>query len=233
MKKIPERKERSMRHEYKHPITYQDYLIISGRLKHLAGQDKHVGKDGTYRVRSLYFDNLSDKALREKIDGVNKREKFRIRYYNDDTSFIRLEKKCRIYGLCEKVSAPITKEEVIKICHGDTSFLLKSDKELFKELYAKMQYQMLRPRVVVDYKREPYVYAPGNVRVTFDSDIRTSLYQNRLFEKELLTTPAHEGGMLMEVKYDAFLPEIIQMAVRVPNRHAEAFSKYAVCRRFG
>lgn len=222
-----------MRHEYKHPITYQDYLIITGRLKHLAGQDKHVGEDGTYRVRSLYFDNLSDKALREKIDGVDRREKFRIRYYNDDTSFIRLEKKCKIRGLCEKVSAPITREEVILLCHGDTSFLRLSDKELFRELYAKMQYQMLRPKVIVDYKREPYVYGPGNVRITFDSDIRTSLYENSLFEKELLTMPVQEEGILMEVKYDAFLPEIMQMAVRVPNRQAEAFSKYAVCRRFG
>lgn len=222
-----------MRHEYKHPITYQDYLIISGRLRYLAKQDKHVGADGTYRVRSLYFDNLSDKALREKTDGLDRREKFRIRYYNDDTSFIRLEKKCKLHGLCEKVSAPLTREEVIKICHGDTDFLLQSDRELLKELYAKMRYQLLRPRVVVDYKREPYVYGPGNVRITFDSDIRTSLYENHLFEKELLTVPVDRGGILMEVKYDAFLPEIMQMAVRVPNRKAEAFSKYAVCRKFG
>lgn len=222
-----------MRHEYKHFITYQDYVIISQRLKHLATQDKHVGADGTYRVRSLYFDNLSDKALREKIDGTDRREKFRIRYYNDDTSFIRLEKKSKIHGLCEKISAPLSKEEVISICHGDTDFLLQSDRELLRELYAKMQYQMLRPRVIVDYKREPYVYGPGNVRVTFDSDIRTSLYRNSLFEQELLTVPAGEDNILMEVKYDAFLPEIMQMAVRVPNRQAQAFSKYAVCRRFG
>lgn len=222
-----------MRHEYKHFITYQDYLIISERLKLLAGQDKHVGADGTYRVRSLYFDNFADKALREKIDGTDRREKFRIRYYNDDTSFIRLEKKCKIHGLCEKISAPLSKEEVVSICQGDIAFLLHSDKELLRELYAKMQYQMLRPKVIVDYKREPYVYGPGNVRVTFDSDIRTSLYQNSLFEKALLTVPAGEDGILMEVKYDAFLPEIMQMAVRVPNRQAQAFSKYAVCRRFG
>jgi SPX domain protein involved in polyphosphate accumulation len=223
----------SLRHEYKHPITYHDYLVISGRLKHLAKQDKHVGEDGTYRVRSLYFDNLSDKALREKIEGTDKREKFRIRYYNEDTDFIRLEKKSKIHGLCEKVSVPVTREEVIRICRGDIGFLAESDKELLLELYAKMRYQMLRPKVVVDYKREPYVYGPGNVRVTFDSDIRTSLYRNSLFERELLTVPAQEEGILMEVKYDAFLPEIMQMAVRGPDRQAEAFSKYAVCRRFG
>ena len=81
-----------MRHEYKHRITYEDYLVVRSRLRLLAGQDSHVGNDGKYVVHSLYFDNLSDQALREKLDGVNRREKFRLRCYNDDTDYIRLEK---------------------------------------------------------------------------------------------------------------------------------------------
>ena len=222
-----------MRHEYKHRITYEDYLVIRSRLKHLTGQDVHVGPDGSYTIHSLYFDNLSDKALREKLDGIDRREKFRIRYYNDDTEYIRLEKKSKIHGLCDKRSAPLTKEETIRICRGDIGFLLKSGHPLLQELYAKMRYQMLRPRVIVDYEREPYVYAPGNVRITFDRNIRTSLYYDRLFEGDYLSAPAEEGTIILEVKYDAFLPEIIEKAVRVPNRQASAFSKYAVCRKYG
>lgn len=222
-----------MRHEYKHRITYEDYLVIKSRLKHLAKPDAHAGSDGQYTIHSLYLDNLSDKALREKLDGVDKREKFRIRYYNDDTDYIRLEKKSKIHGLCEKQSAPLSKEEVIKICSGDISFLLKSGKPLLQELYAKMKYQMLKPKVIVDYEREPYVYDPGNVRVTFDKNIRTSLYHDRFFDGEYCSAPAEEGCIILEVKYDAFLPEIIEKAVRVPNRQASAFSKYAVCRKFG
>lgn len=221
-----------MRHEYKHRISYEDYLVIRSRLKVLARQDSHVGSDGKYLIHSLYFDNLSDKALREKLDGVNQREKFRIRYYNDNTDYICLEKKSKVYGLCEKQSTSITKEETMKICNGDISFLLLSEKPLLQELYAKMKYQLLKPRVIVDYEREPYVYGAGNVRVTFDSNIRTGLYHNKLFEGKYAGVPTQDC-IIMEVKYDAFLPEIIEKAVRVPCRQASAFSKYAVCRMYG
>lgn len=222
-----------MRHEYKHRINYEDYLVIKSRLSRIARPDSHAGKDGRYLVHSLYFDNFSDKALREKIDGLENREKFRIRYYNDDDGYISLEKKCKIYGLCRKESAPLTRQEVIRICSGDIGFLAEAESSLLQELYAKMKYQLLRPRVLVDYEREAYVYGPGNVRVTFDSKIRTGLYHNMLFEGEVCTVPADEGGMILEVKYDAFIPEIIVKAVRIPDRGASAFSKYAACRRYG
>lgn len=221
-----------MRHEYKHLISYEDYLIIRSRLKALTKPDAHAGADGKYLIHSLYFDNISDKALREKIDGVDKREKYRIRYYNEDTDYIRLEKKSKLYGLCDKQSAPLNREETIKLCNGDIDFLLKSGNPLLQELYAKMKYQLLRPKVIVDYEREPYVYGPGNVRITFDSKIRTGLYHNRLFEGQYYTAPT-EGCIILEVKYDAFLPEIMEKAVRVPSRQASAFSKYAVCRMYG
>lgn len=222
-----------MRHEYKHQISYQDYLVIRSRLRQLASPDSHAGPDGKYMIHSLYFDNLSDKALREKLDGVDRREKFRIRYYNDDTNYICLEKKSKIHGLCDKQSAPLTKEETIRICHGDISFLLKSEMPLLQELYAKMQYQLLRPKVIVDYEREPYVYGPGNVRVTFDSNIRTGLYHNKLFEGQYQGMSTQQDSIILEVKYDTFLPEIMEKAVRVPNRRASAFSKYAACRMYG
>lgn len=226
------RKETKMRHEYKHRITYEDYLVVRSRLRLLAGQDSHVGNDGKYVVHSLYFDNLSDQALREKLDGVNRREKFRLRCYNDNTDYIRLEKKSKVNGLCDKQSEAVTKEEAVKICNGALSFLEVSGKPLLQELYAKMGYLLLRPRVIVDYVREPYVYGPGNVRVTFDSRIRTGLYHNKLFEGEYVGVPT-EDCIIMEVKYDAFLPEIMEKAVRVPCRQASAFSKYAVCRMYG
>lgn len=222
-----------MRHEWKHRITYEDYLVISSRLRHIAQYDKYAGQDGGYTVHSLYFDNLQDKALREKLDGVDRREKFRIRYYNEDTSYIMLEKKSKIHGLCDKQSAPLTKEQVEAICNGNIEFLLHSEEKLCQELYAKMRYQLLKPRCIVDYERTPFVYKPGNVRVTFDSNIRTGLYHDKLFDQKIATVPAEEGAIILEVKYDAFLPEIIEKAVRVPNRKAAAFSKYAACRIYG
>lgn len=227
--------EKNYRHELKYSITFAEYLAIRKRLVVIMSSDPHVNSEGRYQIRSIYFDNCDDKALREKIDGVAKREKFRIRYYNDDFSFITLEKKMKINNLCLKYDARITEEECRKILDGDISFMKEHPEELVRELYAKMNYQLLRPRVLVSYVREPYIYAPGNVRVTFDSNIRTSLFSQDFLTKEIVNISATDTPkeMLMEVKYDAFIPGIIQDIVQVKNIRQQAFSKYGACRRFG
>ncbi|HEX3078186.1 MAG TPA: polyphosphate polymerase domain-containing protein [Lachnospiraceae bacterium] len=226
--------ELTMRHELKHYINYCDYLALRNRLKVIAKQDSNVTNDGTYRIRSLYFDNYNDKALKEKLYGVNQREKFRIRYYNDNHDFIRLEKKSKIHGLCSKVSSPITREECERILRGDIEWMKVSNRAVIIELYAKMNYQLLRPKTIVDYTREPYIYEPGNVRVTIDSKLRTGIYQSNLFDQEAPTLAASEENiMILEVKYDDFLPQIIEDIIQVKDRRATAFSKYVACRVFG
>ena len=107
------------RHELKFFINVADYFAIKNRIKHIASLDLNAGVSGTYHIRSLYFDNFNDKALLEKVNGYSKREKFRIRYYNDNFDFIRLEKKSKINGLCTKFSAPLTKEQCEKILNND------------------------------------------------------------------------------------------------------------------
>lgn len=160
------------RHEWKHEISRGDMLALRQRLSAVAKQDVHaIG--GKYLIRSLYFDNASDKALREKIDGVNRREKFRIRYYNGDTSVIRLEKKSKIDGLCSKESVPLSSEQAQSIVCGRYNWMMDSNEPLIQELYSKIMSQGLRPKTIVDYTREPFVFAPGNVRVTLDYNIRT------------------------------------------------------------
>lgn len=223
--------EKHYRHELKYKITYAEYLAIRSRLRTVMESDPHA-RDGTYLIRSVYFDNVYDKALREKIDGVSKREKFRIRYYNDDFSYITLEKKMKIDKLCLKYDAEISEEEFKKILSGDIDWMKESPSELVKELYAKMRYQNLRPRVRVSYKREPYIYKAGNVRVTFDSEIRTSMnHMDFIYADDISATDA-SGEMLMEVKYDAFLPEIIRVLIQIKGNNQEAFSKYGACRKY-
>lgn len=222
------------RHETKHYITYSDYLAIRSRLKAIAKSDSNADENGCYLIRSLYFDNYNDKALREKVYGYNCREKFRIRYYNDDTSVIKLEKKSKINGLCNKISALITKGEVEKLIDGDFAFLANSEKPLFVELYTKMKEQCMKPRVIVEYLREPFIYGPGNVRITFDTKIRSGLYSKDFFDVQGSRVDATEPDqLLMEVKYDAYLPEVIRMAIQVNERPKTSFSKYEACRRFG
>ena len=243
--------DRQYRHELKYKISYPDYLAMRSRLRPVMKADPHAAAGGRYLVRSVYFDNLNDKALREKIDGVAKREKFRIRYYNDDLSYIVLEKKMKIGSLCLKCSAPITEEECRKILsggrssitdggrgsmrNGDLSFMKEHPQELVRELYAKMTCQLLRPRVLVSYTREPFIYQAGNVRVTFDSDIRTSLFHQEFLTKEAAGISATDEpqDVYLEVKFDAFLPEVVQDLIRVKGIRQHAFSKYSASRRFG
>lgn len=220
------------RHEWKHEINYADMPPLRSRLRAVMKYDKHT-ENGIYKIRSLYLDSPGDKALREKIDGVNMREKFRLRLYNGDTSFICLEKKSKLNGLTSKESCIISKDEAQMTVNGEIDWMIKSERALCAELYSKMKSQGLRPKTIVDYTREAYVYAPGNVRVTIDSDIRCGEYRTDFLNSDTITVPAGNSPIILEVKWDNYLPDIIRDAASVPNRRANAFSKYAHCRIFG
>ena len=220
------------RHEWKHELSFQDSLILRQRLRAVMEPDPHA-VDGKYFIRSLYFDNLNDKALREKLDGVNRREKFRMRYYNGDPSLIHLEKKSKLDGLGNKLSADLTAEEAQKLIDGDLDWMLDADRPLVRELYVKMRSQGLRPKTIVDYTREPFIYRPGNVRVTLDYDIRSGLGCTDFLNLRAVTVPAGDAPILLEVKWDAYLPDLIRDIVQLPGRHVSAFSKYAQCRIYG
>ena len=222
----------ALRHELKHEISYADMLALRGRLAAVMRRDEHAG-GGAYKIRSLYFDNVYDKALREKIDGVNMREKFRIRYYNGDIGFIQLEKKSKIGSLTSKAQARISAEKAQKIISGDLDWMKSSESDLVRELYAKMRFEGLRPRTIVDYTREPFIYAPGNVRVTLDYDIRTGLGSTDFLSPKVPTVAAGDQKCILEVKWDEYLPDVVRCAVQLGSVRAESFSKYAISRIYG
>ena len=220
------------RHELKHEVNNADLLTLRLRLRSIMQCDSHA-IDGKYIIRSLYFDTPSDTALREKLDGVSVREKFRIRYYNGNIQEIHLEKKSKLNSLGNKQSAAITAKEAQAIVDGNLDWMKEHPHGLVRELYAKMQTTGLCPKTIVDYTREPFVYAPGNVRVTFDYNIRTGLSCTDFLNWDCITIPAGNAPIILEVKWDNFLPDIIRDAVQLPSRHADAFSKYAQCRIYG
>lgn len=228
-------KEIVYRHELKYEINYAEYLSMKQRLKCIMKGDDYAKENGKYTIRSIYFDNLNDKALREKVDGVAKREKFRIRYYNNDMSFINLEKKSKINGLGTKFSVRLSEDECRKILSGDTLWMIDSPEQLLNELYLKMKYQLLKPRVLVSYTREPYVYKAGNVRICFDSEIRSTLFHQKFLEDVPVDIDVmqEKGSIILEVKYDNYIPEVISHIIQTNNSRQQAFSKYASCRRFG
>lgn len=217
------------RHEWKHEINYTDYLTLRMRLSAVMQRDTHA-VNGKYEIRSLYFDTPDDRALREKIDGVNQRDKYRFRYYNSDLSFISLEKKSKLNCLCAKQSCVLSIEETQKIVDGNIGWMMESDKPLCQELYIKMKSEGLAPKTIVDYTRDPFVYSPGNVRVTMDYNIRTGCFRTDFLNPKTITIPAGDPTIILEVKWDEFLPDIIKDAVTIPGRNVCAFSKYAQCR---
>ena len=145
---------------------------------------------------------------------------------------IRLEKKYKVNGLCGKRSARMTLEQAEKLLSGEIGFLLDSGEPLFLELYSKIKGKGLLPKTIVRYSREAFLYGPGNVRITLDRDIRTGLGNVDFLNPGIFYLRAMEPGTVLEVKYDAFLPELVHMAVQIPGRQAAACSKYALCRRF-
>ena len=219
------------RHEWKIALDPGDLFVLRQRLRAVMQPDAHA-VDGRYRIRSLYFDTPEDRALREKLDGVSRREKFRIRYYNGDTGFIQLEKKCKRGGLGWKEQTQLTERQARDIAAERFHAVDPGGDALLGELCRKARTERLRAKTIVDYTREPFVYGPGNVRVTLDEDIRTGLSCVDFLDLDCVTVPAPDARPLMEVKWDAFLPDIIRDAVQLPGRQVGAFSKYAACRMY-
>ena len=220
------------RHEIKHYITPGDAQAIKANLSVVASIDPHAKKEGCYCIRSLYFDDLDNTALWEKLDGVNERRKFRIRYYNNDLSYIMLECKMKRDNVGCKLQEKLTEDELRRILDGDIAWMVTSGRPLLAVLYVEMKVNGLRPKCVVEYMRVPFVYGPGNVRVTIDWNIRTGP-PAQFMDPCGLTLPAEGNPMLLEVKWNEYLPSVIRRATALKNRSATAFSKYAACRVYG
>ena len=219
------------RHEVKHEINQLDIMILRQRLRAVMQPDPHA-VNGMYEIRSLYFDNADDKALREKIDGAPVREKYRIRVYNRQYSVIHLERKYKYGNLGYKDSASLTVDQTRSILQGDTDWTGKSSDKVLLGFYTRIRNQALRPKVLVDYTREPFIFSAGNVRVTLDYDIRTALSCTDLLDPDCVTIPAKESPAVLEVKWDNFLPGIIRDIVQLGDRRSFAYSKYAACRMY-
>ena len=221
-------------------FIYEDQIAyLTNRLKEIMDCDEH-SSGGGYLIRSVYFDDAGDSALLENEAGVDEREKFRIRTYERDDTFIRLEEKSKKSGLTHKESAVIGKNTVdslLKDCSAgmaplNSGCLLKEDGFLFKKLYAKMNTSLLHPVTIVEYERQAFVERVGNVRITFDKNIGASEYVDRFFEEDVYARPVlPPGAHILEVKYDEFLPEYIQQILEIGSLQRTAFSKYTMARR--
>ena len=225
--------EPKYRHELKYICTAAELAMIQGRIHHLIPLDSHAGENGMYQIRSLYFDDYYDRCYYENENGTDPREKFRIRIYNGKTDKISLELKKKERGKTLKLSCPLTEEQCRMLMRGKV--LPDSDEypPVLQKLLLQMKTAMLRPKIIVEYDRVPYVYKLGNVRITLDKNISSSSAIDTFLNPTIHKRPIMPAGQhVLEVKFDEFLPDYIYQALQLRNLRQTAFSKFYLCRKF-
>ena len=221
------------RHELKYQISDAQVQLLKNRLNHLIPADSHAGPSGTYTIRSLYFDDFEDRCLRENEDGTDPREKFRIRIYNHSTDRIMLECKRKERGKTHKTSCPLTVEQTRFLMAGKPLPDIGTQHPVLRKLTILMLTRRMRPVVIVEYDRIPYVYKNGNVRITLDTNIRSSAAVGSFLDETIQSRPVLGlGQQLLEVKYDEYLPDFIYRSLQLHSLRQTAFSKYYVCRKY-
>ena len=227
--------EARFRHELKYNITTQQAACLLARMRCVLKPDPHVGPSGAYNIRSLYFDDYADTCLQQNLAGTDPRQKYRIRIYNRSADRISLELKRKVRGKTQKLSCPLTELQCRQLMAGRplTGEQLHNAPELLVRFCAEMHTRLLRPKVIVEYDRVPYICPLGNVRVTLDCNISSSTAVERFLDKNIPLRPIMTvGSQLMEVKFDDFLPDVIYHGLQLKNLRQTSFSKYYLCRKY-
>ena len=217
------------RQEQKYIISGADRALVLSRLRASLQPDPYAVDDGLYRVRTLYFDDPFDSALFDSFSGAPEREKYRLRMYNSDPGFLRLEKKIKRCGGGQKPDVLLLPGECRRLLRGDYEFLREKPEPFAQAAYAAARAGGLIPRCVVDYTRAAFCHPAGNVRVTVDSDVRVSRNTDAFFTDPFTGVPALENGAcVLEIKFDDVLPDFIPALLGIGDRPRTAMSKYAV-----
>ena len=224
--------EQKYRHELKYVVSVAQISILKSRIANLMKLDPHAGADGIYNIRSLYFDDYSNRCYYENENGTDPREKFRIRIYNHSSERITLECKRKEKGMTHKTSCALTREQAEQLIHGEPLQQMDTLPPLLRRFILQMRTRGLRPAVIVEYERIPYVYKNGNVRVTFDTQIASSSNVTDFFSDKLPKRPIMAVGQhLLEVKFDEYLPDFIYRSLNLGRLQQTAYSKYYLCRK--
>ncbi|MEN8905083.1 MAG: polyphosphate polymerase domain-containing protein [Clostridiales bacterium] len=218
------------RNELKYMISKQESIVLSKRLSQICTTDPNSDSKGYYKVSSLYFDDYINSSLKDKLAGIIKRKKFRIRIYNDNDSFIKLERKSKNTNVCVKDSISLTKNEYNQIMSGNYEFMSNTQNYVLRDFYTLLRTRHLAPKVIVYYNRKTYVYPYGKVRITMDVDLHSSKGNLNLFKNYLGIPVTNTNEVILEIKYTGFLPSLIKDMIQQGIGNMEAISKYASCR---
>ena len=226
--------EFNFRHELKFVCTEYEMNLIEERIKNVCSKDLHVGIDGKYSIRSLYFDTYNDEYYFENKMGTDCRKKYRIRIYNGSTDIIKLECKYAFRGMKAKEVCNITTSQYKDILDNNQMYIQSDEQTLLHAFIVEKKTKLLKPKIVVEYERTPYIYRAGNVRVTFDRNITSSTNVNNFLNGKLSQRNIMpEGIHVLEVKYDDFIPSVLlELIASEQNLRRTSFSKYMLCREY-
>ncbi|MCA9392163.1 polyphosphate polymerase domain-containing protein [candidate division WWE3 bacterium] len=221
----------TQRHELKFYIHRVEYEQLRLKLLKLLSCDAYQRDPEGYFIRSLYFDDLHDTAVNEKLAGIEKRSKLRLRIYSYDQDWAKLENKIKDNNYVRKVSQTITKQEALNLINGDYQFLLNYDNNYARALYFDFATIYRRPVTVIDYYRDAYMLDFNNIRVTFDKNLRSTTSNFDLFNPNLPTHPLQfDQVVIMEIKFDNFLPPWFLKIIHAERFTQSAVSKYCLAR---
>ena len=221
------------RYELKYVCSDLQLRQMEERIGVLLQKDPHVGQKGFYTIRSLYFDDYEDSAFWEKEDGADPRKKYRLRFYDGRTERISLEIKRKVGTKIRKESCSVTRAEAEAMMRGDWYQVFQDPAPVARRFYLDGAMRLMQPKIIVEYDRVPYVGREGNVRITFDRNIRSCSETDLFWEKEMPVRPIMPPGQhLLEVKFDEFLPDWIHRTLQMESMTQTAFSKYCLCRKY-
>lgn len=224
------------RHELKFLCSQLQIELLMSQLDCLMDKDTHSGEKGFYTVRSLYFDDYHNSAMKQKEDGIDNRKKYRIRsYLSGMDEIFHLEIKYRLRDKVRKEACDLTKEETGKILEGiPIEEAYSSERTVLRQFELARDSMLLQPAVIVEYDRVPYVYPEGNVRITIDRNICASPATGAFMKQDIVTVPILERGFhLLEIKYDEYLPDVLRQAIQIVSPEKTSFSKFYLCRLVG
>ncbi|SHH33569.1 polyphosphate polymerase domain-containing protein [Clostridium grantii] len=223
---------KAKRHELKYTISDLDCLVLKNRLSKVLKKDKNCPDEG-YSIASVYFDDYNNKAYAEKLNGDAIRHKYRIRFYNDDTSFLKLERKSKVHQMTMKASGNLTEAEVKEIYSGNFEFLMEKKEDLYKDFYFELSNGLIKPKVIVRYNRIAFIHPVGDLRITFDTNIKTSMNQVNIFKDNINYVPALGiNENILEIKFNGVMPDHIKTLIESGQVMASSSSKYVYSRKY-
>ncbi len=219
------------RNEFKYLADQSIFIDLKNKLQNFMNIDSYIKEDYGYNIRSIYFDDYENSCFYENEAGINERNKIRIRIYDKKKDIIKLEIKSKLNGFVKKDACSISEAICDKLMNGVCPAFSECTNDILKRVYVLMQTRNLKPAVIVEYERYAFINKNGNVRITFDQNVRASKNIEEFFLEDINSMNLEfPHNNVLEVKYDEFLPEHIASCLEFKILNKTAFSKYYLSR---